>query len=45
MQLKDEAQETEKQLKEDEEVRKVHEAELDREKSAKARKLEWAKTR
>lgn len=43
MQLKDEAQETEKQLKEDEEVRKVHEAELDREKSAKARKLEWAK--
>ena len=43
MQLKDEAQENEKQLKEDETVRKEHEIELDREKSAKARKLEWAK--
>ena len=43
MHLKDEAQETEKQLKEDEEVRKVHEVELDQEKSEKARKLEWVK--
>lgn len=43
MQLKDEAQETEKQLKEDEEVRKVHEVELDQVKTAKSRKLEWAK--
>ena len=37
MQLKDEAQENEKQLKEDEAVRKVHELELDQEKAEKAR--------
>ena len=43
MQLKDEAQETEKQLKEDEFVRKEHEIELDQAKTAKSRKLEWAK--
>lgn len=43
MQLKDEAQENEKNLKEDEEVRKVHEMELDQENSEKARKLDWAK--
>lgn len=43
MQLKDEAQENEKQLKEDEAVRKVHELELDQEKAEKARKLDWAK--
>lgn len=43
MQLKDEAQETEKQLKEDEFVRKEHELELDQAKTAKSRKLEWAK--
>lgn len=43
MQLKEEAQENEKQLKEDEAVRKVHEMELDQEKSEKARKLDWAK--
>ena len=43
MQLKDEAQENEKQLKEDEAVRKVHELELDQDKAEKARKLEWAK--
>lgn len=43
MQLKDEAQETEKQLKEDEAVRKEHEIKLDQEKTAKSRKLEWAK--
>lgn len=40
---KDEAQENEKQLKEDEAVRKVHELELDQEKAEKARKLDWAK--
>ena len=39
MQLKDEAQETEKQLKEDEVVRKEHEIELDQAKTAKSRKL------
>ena len=43
MQLKDEAQETEKQLKEDEAVRKVHEIELDQAKTEKSRKLEWVK--
>lgn len=43
MQLKDEAQETEKQLKEDEAVRKEHEIELDQAKTEKSRKLEWAK--
>ena len=43
MQLKDEAQENEKNLKEDEAVRKVHEMELDQENSEKARKLDWAK--
>ena len=43
MQLKDEAQENEKNLKEDEAVRKVHEMELDQEKAEKARKLDWAK--
>lgn len=43
MQLKDEAQENEKQLKEDEAVRKVHELELDQDKAEKARKLDWAK--
>lgn len=43
MQLKDEAQETEKQLKEDEAVRKEHEIKLDQEKTEKSRKLEWAK--
>lgn len=43
MQLKDEAQENEKNLKEDEAVRKVHEKELDQENSEKARKLDWAK--
>ena len=43
MQLKEEAQENEKQLKEDEAVRKVHEMEIDQEKSEKARKLDWAK--
>lgn len=43
MQLKDEAQETEKQLKEDEVVRKEHEIELDQAKTEKSRKLEWAK--
>lgn len=43
MQLKDEAQETEKQLKEDEFVRKEHEIELDQAKTEKSRKLEWAK--
>lgn len=43
MQLKDEAQENEKQLKEDEVVRKEHEIELDHVKTAKARKLEWVK--
>lgn len=43
MQLKDEAQENDKNLKEDEEVRKVHEMELSKENSEKARKLDWAK--
>lgn len=43
MQLKDEAQENDKNLKEDEEVRKVHEMELNKENSEKARKLDWAK--
>lgn len=43
MQLKDEAQENEKNLKEDEAVRKVHEMELDQENSEKARRLDWAK--
>lgn len=43
MQLKDEAQENEKNLKEDETVRKVHEMELDQEKVEKARKLDWVK--
>lgn len=43
MQLKDEAQENEKNLKEDEAVRKVHEMELNKENSEKARKLDWAK--
>ena len=43
MQLKDEAQETEKQLKEDEAVRKVHEIELDQAKTEKSRKLELVK--
>ena len=43
MQLKDEAQENDKNLKEDEEVRKVHEMELNKENSEKARILDWAK--
>ena len=43
MQLKDEAQENDKNLKEDEEVRKAHETELNKENSEKARKLDWAK--
>jgi hypothetical protein len=43
MQLKDEAQENDKNLKEDEEVRKVHEMELNKENSEKVRKLDWAK--
>ena len=43
MQLKDEAQENEKNLKEDEAVRKVHEMELNKENSEKVRKLDWAK--
>lgn len=43
MQLKDEAQENDKNLKEDEEVRKAHEMELNKENSEKARKLDWAK--
>lgn len=43
MQLKDEAQENEKNLKEDEAVRKVHEMELDQENSEKARRLDCAK--
>ena len=43
MQLKDAAQENDKQLREDEAVRKVHEIELDQEKSKKARRLEWWK--
>ena len=43
MQLKDAAQENDKQLREDEAVRKVHEIELDQEKSKKARRLEVAK--
>ena len=43
MQLKNEAQENDKNLKEDEEVRKVHEMELNKENSEKACKLDWAK--
>ena len=43
MQLKDEAQENDKNLKEDEEVRKVHEMELNKENSEKAHRLDWAK--
>lgn len=43
MQLKDDAQENEKQLKEDEAVRKEHEIELDQEQKKKARRLEYWK--
>lgn len=43
MQLKDDAQETEKQLKEDEAVRKEHEIELDQEQKKKARRMDIAK--
>ena len=43
MQLKDAAQENEQHLKEDEEVRKVHEMELDQVKAKKARILDWVK--
>ena len=43
MQLKDEEQENDKLQKEDETVLKEHEIELDREKSAKARRIDIAK--
>lgn len=43
MQLKDEAQESDQNLKEDEERRKEQEVINDQEKAAKARHLEWAK--
>lgn len=43
MQLKDDAQENEKQLKEDEAVRKEHEIELDQEQKKKARRMDIAK--
>lgn len=43
MQLKDDAQENEKQLKEDEATRKEHEIELDQEQKKKARRMDIAK--
>lgn len=43
MQLKDDAQENEKRLKEDEATRKEHEIELDQEQKKKARRLDIAK--
>ena len=43
MQLKNEAQENEKQLKEDEAVRKEHEIEINQEQTKKARRIDIAK--